>query len=445
MTSKSSSMLEKLRNRAAPVPDDDGKSVVIPLDKIRFDSAQPRTDFHHPDGHVTKDDEASLDELVESIKENGLIHPITVESVGDGSYRIVVGERRARAFLKLGRTTISAKIRDDLQNPKTRLIYQMAENVNRKGLKDSDTANSIRVLMEGTADVEPMTQTQIAKALGKSEGWVSRYVKYLDEELQRLWVRTGIADRVENLYRLSVLPVPVQVEIQRRVQLPEDDPDFLAKPLHRSIIDEFAREVKAAKKADTTRLTITPATATQAPSPQHSGVFKDVSPAADQQLSSVVSAPVGTTADNGLPTDPVARAFAEMAAQGHEAPTAPQQQKAEEETPSSGSTTNSRYQLPESHRAMILSQAGVTLNKPTQKAPSPSPAQPPVSVRARMASLQALLEKLEPEDQAALVGMEVSILLPGPLADRIAQTLTGEMVDPGEVPAVVQTELLKLQ
>ena len=62
-----------------------------------------------------------------------------------------------------------------------------------------------------------------------------------------------------------------------------------------------------------------------------------------------------------------------------------------------------------------------------------------------IASLQALLQKLEPEDLAAMVDMELNILLPGPLAERIANTLTGAMVDPSEVPAVVQTELAKLQ
>jgi hypothetical protein len=59
--------------------------------------------------------------------------------------------------------------------------------------------------------------------------------------------------------------------------------------------------------------------------------------------------------------------------------------------------------------------------------------------------LQALLLKLEPADQEALAGMQLSLNLPGPLAERIANALTGVVVDPSEVPAVVQNELVKLQ
>lgn len=56
-----------------------------------------------------------------------------------------------------------------------------------------------------------------------------------------------------------------------------------------------------------------------------------------------------------------------------------------------------------------------------------------------------MLQKLEPADQEALAVVQLSINLPGPLAGRIANALTGIVVDPSEVPAVVQNELVKLQ
>lgn len=422
MSTKKLSALEKLGRRAAPVADDE-KAVAIPLDKIRFDPTQPRQAFHHPDGRVAEDDEKDLDELAQSIEEQGLIHPITVESIGDGTYRVVVGERRTRAYLKLGRTTIQAKIRDDLTNPKKRLVYQVAENVNRKDLTDADMATSIRSLMEGTPVVEPMTQTQIAKALGKSEGWVSRYVKFGDEEQQRLWVLTGIADTVEKLYRLSILPMPVQAEIQRRVQLPEDDPEYLAKPLNRTVIDELAREAKAAKKAP-----LAPAVSPRGPeeydAPIHSAA----------QGSGESNAATG----DGIPNDPVSRAFVEMAEQGRTLNAA--HQNAGTQKPASVLTGGSVYKLPENDRANILGAASVTLNKSEKAA-----AQPPVSVRVPVASLQALLQRLEPAEREAMAGMQLSINLPGPLAERIANVLTGVVVDASEVPAVLQNELVKLQ
>ncbi|KWW32378.1 MULTISPECIES: ParB/RepB/Spo0J family partition protein [Cupriavidus] len=421
MITKKSSALEKLSRRAAPVADDDAKTFPISLDKIRFDAAQPRQAFHHPDGQVAQDDESAIDEMAQSIEGQGLIQPITVAPIGDGTYRVLVGERRTRAHLKLGRATILARIRDDLTDPKKRLIFQLAENVNRMDLTDADMARSIRRLMEGADGVEALTQTQIAKALGKSEGWVSRYVKFGDDELQRLWVQTGIADTVEKLYRLSILPMPVQAEIQRRVQLPQDDPEYLAKPLLRSVIDDLARDAKAAKRAPV---------ATVAP-PRN--VEELSAPTQPEQR----PGPADVAPGDGVPNDPVARAFAEMAEHGR---TLDSQQNANAQKPAPASTIGSAYKLPEGDRAKILNAVSVTLEKSEKAA-----AQPPVSVRVPVASLQALLQKLEPADQEALAGMQLSINLPGPLAERIANVLTGVMWDASEVPAVVQNELAKLQ
>lgn len=415
------SKLAILSKRAAPVADDEGKTVAIPLEKIRFDATQPRQEFHHPDGQVTDVAQLSLEELAASIEANGLIHAITVEPLGDGTYRVVVGERRTRAYLLLGKTTIQAKIRDDLRNPKTRLIYQVAENVNRSDLSDADMASSIRVLMNGSSEVEPMTQAQIAKELGKSEGWVSRYVKYGDEEQQRLWVQTGIADTVEKVYRLSTLPVAMQADIQRRVNLPNDDPQYLPKPLLRSVIDGYAQRSKSDKRA----------AAVQAES--QSSVAQPTSLSAsttqqEQQEQQSHNAPSDSAAQTETET------WTTLAGQG---------QKNAGKQVAAGSShagNNAAYTLTEEQRASILSKANVTPDTTVATA-----AQPPVSVRAPVASLQALLKKLTPEDLLALEKLQLSISLPGPLAARIASVLTGVMVEPSEVPAVVQNELVKLQ
>lgn len=419
MITKKSSALEKLGRRAAPVADDDAKSVAIPLEKIRFDPTQPRQAFHHPDGQVSEEDESGIEELAQSIDAQGLIEPITVESIGDGTYRVLVGERRTRAHLKLGRATILARIRDDLKDPKKRLLFQVAENVNRRDLSDADMARSIRELMEGKDGSEALTQTQIAKELGKSEGWVSRFVKFGDDEQQRLWVQTGIADTVEKVYRLSVLPMPVQADVQRRVQLPEEDPDHLSKPLLRSVIDNLAQEAKAAKKG-------TPTPTTSSPSTESFPI----------QPAGLHPTPPSVTNGDGA-NDPVHRAFEEMAEQGR-TPGALRAVDAPKSAPPS--SIGSGYTLPAGDRANILKAASVTVEASEKAA-----AQPPVSVRVPVASLQALLHKLDPADKEFMAGMQLNINLPGPLAERVANLLTGVMVDPSEVPAVVQKELAKLQ
>ena len=75
--------------------------VLIPVEKIRENPAQPRFYF----------DENELEGLMASIEENGLLQPITVTK-SDDCYRLIAGERRLRAFRKLGRTRIPAIVTD---------------------------------------------------------------------------------------------------------------------------------------------------------------------------------------------------------------------------------------------------------------------------------------------------------------------------------------------
>jgi len=409
---------QKPEGRVSPVAaSDKSRPVEIPLEKLRFDSTQPRQAFHHPDGRVSDDAAKAVQELAESIKSNGLIHPITVESVGDGTYRVIVGERRTRAHILLGKASILARVRGDLAKPKKRLVYQLAENVNREDLTDAEMSRSILELMKGGDDEPAMLQSEIAAYLGKSEGWVSRYVRFADTELQRLWVDTGIADSVENLYRLSILPVTAQADIRRRVQLPENDPEFIAKPIARAVIDEFARAAKIAK-----------ASASQSPAPVRppAPVHSPVAPAAEGGKG-------GEASSNE--SDPVSAQLEQMAWEGREPPVST--------TPASAPPMNpvtSGYQLPSGDRAQILARAGVVLQEGEG-----GPAQPPINVRGPMVSLQRLMDRLDPADREALALVQLSVSLPGPLAGRIANALAGVMVDEKEVPAVVQNELAKLQ
>jgi ParB/RepB/Spo0J family partition protein len=395
------------------------REIQIPLNKIVFDKDQPRSDFHHVDGQVEQTKQLSLEELAQSIRENGQIEPITVESLKDGTYRVLVGERRTRAHLMLGLPTIRASVNDSLVDgdPKDRLLFQLAENVNRDDLTEADMARNIQKLMKSENGSPAMTQTQIAKKLGKSEGWVSRYVRYGDEELQRLWVETGIADTVENLYRISVLPKHVQVDVQRRVLLDESDPEFLPRPLPRAVIDGLGRDAKAAKKAGNAGL----------PQTQSGSV-----PAGSATASSEKQSP--TTESTNLQSaskDEVAERLAQLAAEGQQG----QQQDAAK--PVLKTDDGAAYTLSEQGRADILKKAQVAVESSTT-------AQPPVSVRLNMASFQKLLETLEPAEVADLNAISLSLTLPGPLAHRIANTLAGVIVDPTEVPSVVQNEMAKL-
>ena len=419
--------MNALKNRMEPAK---GREMEIPLSKIVFDKDQPRSDFHHVDGQVESKKQLSLEELAQSIAENGQIEPITVESLEDGTFRVLVGERRTRAHLMLGKTTIRASINDSLVkgDPKDRLLFQLAENVNRDDLSEADMARNIQKLMKSEDGSPAMTQTQIAKKLGKSEGWVSRYVRYGDAELQRLWVDTGIADSVENLYRISLLPKATQVDIQRRVNLDPSEAEFLPIPLPRAVIDELSKKAKQAKQAaQTTAPASAPGASTQAaapapaPAPAPGQSAKAGSESTDAQANTLDQSPA-----TGL--DGVGQTLANLAADG---------QQTAAQSPAGSSDLTGAYSLSPQARADILSKAQVAVS-------SASTAQPPVNVRVSMASLQKLLGSLGEAEVADLSTVPLSLTLPGPLAQRIANSLAGVTVDPTEVPSVVQNEMAKL-
>ena len=412
-----SSALDKLSKRSAAVTSE--RILEIALDKVRFDPNQPRKAFHTLDGQVAEKDTAYIAELAQSIEAHGLIQEITVQEMADGTYLVVVGECRTRAHLLLNRKVIRAIIRNDLTDISQRLLYQLSENVNRQDLTDDELALSIRDLMKGSATAPAMTQVAIANTLGKSEGWVSRFVKFGDEELQRLWVKTGIADTVEKLYRLSILPKAVQVDVMRRVELPEGDSERLTKPLLRDVIDQLAREAKIAKRSE---LTAVPAVALPA------------APGVEQAKPFVVReyAQAGDDAGQAL-AQVVVDSFDEAQASALGAVVvAP--------VPL---VVSDKYVLPAEARAAILG----TIPDINDGAASREAVQAPVHCRVSVSNVLALLEvlKVNADVCGAFDGVQCELNIPGPLAQLIANQLVGVIVDRKEVPATVQMALAKLR
>ncbi|MCD5327937.1 ParB/RepB/Spo0J family partition protein [Chromobacterium piscinae] len=180
----------------------------IPLDKVRFDPNQPRQDFHTIDGEVADDVMQGLQELADDIKQQGLIHPITVCEMPDGFYEVVVGERRTRANLLNGETEILAKIRNDLISGTARKLYQLAENIQRQDLNEHDQARFIHELVK-SGEVQ---KQDLAKAFKKQPAWVTRYLSFADPILRVKWVDPGYVSKAWMLYALVQLPQHLQDE-----------------------------------------------------------------------------------------------------------------------------------------------------------------------------------------------------------------------------------------
>ena len=118
-----------------------GAIAQIEIDKIETNPFQPRTDF----------DESALSELAESIKNQGVIQPVTVRKMGYDKYQLISGERRLRASKLAGLKTIPVFIR--VANDEQMLEMALIENIHRENLNAIEVAISYQRLMIGRAHV----------------------------------------------------------------------------------------------------------------------------------------------------------------------------------------------------------------------------------------------------------------------------------------------------
>lgn len=135
----------------------------IPVDKIKTNPYQPRTDF----------DKNSLKELSESIANHGIIQPITVRDAGDGTFQLISGERRLQASKMAGLETIPAFVRkaDDPQMLEMALI----ENIQREDLNSIEIALSYQRLIDDCN----LKQEELAQRVSKERSTITNYLRLL--------------------------------------------------------------------------------------------------------------------------------------------------------------------------------------------------------------------------------------------------------------------------
>ncbi|MDF2376741.1 MAG: ParB/RepB/Spo0J family partition protein [Verrucomicrobiales bacterium] len=151
---------------------DSGERVLrVALDEVVPSPLQPRKRFH----------EENLDELVESIREHGVIQPLVVREV-DGKYELIAGERRWRASTKLGLEEVPIILRD----ASDRDVLEMAliENLQREDLDPLEEAEAYSRLAKDFG----LKQDEIAQRVGKNRATVSNAIRLLDldEQVQTL-------------------------------------------------------------------------------------------------------------------------------------------------------------------------------------------------------------------------------------------------------------------
>lgn len=152
-----------------------GNIVELELTNIEVNPFQPRTSFN----------EETLRELASSIRELGVIQPITVRKLGFNSYQLVSGERRFRASKLLGNETIPAYIR--IANDQESLEMALVENIQRQDLDPIEIAMSYQRLI----DEIQLTQEQMSERVGKNRSTIANYLRLL--KLDPI-IQTGMRD-----------------------------------------------------------------------------------------------------------------------------------------------------------------------------------------------------------------------------------------------------------
>lgn len=152
-----------------------GNIIEIELDKIEVNPFQPRTHFN----------EEALQELASSIKELGVIQPITVRKLKGNQFQLVSGERRFRASKLIGLETIPAYIR--IANDQEMLEMALVENIQRKDLDPIEVALSYQRMI----DEINLTQEEMSQRVGKKRSTISNYLRLL--KLDPI-IQTGMRD-----------------------------------------------------------------------------------------------------------------------------------------------------------------------------------------------------------------------------------------------------------
>ena len=156
----------------------DGSSAIneIEIDLISPNPEQPRRTF----------DEETLAELAASIRELGVIQPLSLRDAGDGTYQIIAGERRWRAAKLAGLSTLPAYVRTASDSEVTEMA--LIENIQREDLNAIEVALAFRKLI----DTYDLTQDRLSERLGKKRATIANHLRLLKLPAE---IQLGLRDR----------------------------------------------------------------------------------------------------------------------------------------------------------------------------------------------------------------------------------------------------------
>ena len=219
-------------NSMIPTDDDERGSVTgassineVKIAEIEANPDQPRRDF----------DEEALNELADSIKQIGVVQPITLRKLSEGKYQIVAGERRFRASQIAGLESIPAYIRE--VNESQLMEMALIENIQREDLNAIEEALAYQNLM----DKCDYTQDQLSERVGKKRATVANYLRLLrlPAEIQ-MAVKDKKIDMGHARALMSIEDPVAQLDVYNRI---------IAEGLSVRKVEELAKAIKEGGKA----------------------------------------------------------------------------------------------------------------------------------------------------------------------------------------------------
>lgn len=201
----------------------------IPISSIEANPFQPRSNF----------DEAALEELSVSIKELGIVQPLTVREVAAGRYQLIAGERRLRAAKMAGIESVPAFVRT--ADDRDMLELALVENIQREDLDAVEIAISFQRLMEEC----DLTQEQLSDRVGKRRSTVANYLRLLKLPAE---IQLGIRERVITMGHARTLVSIEDPKVQMEVYYKIRDNQLSVRQA-----EELVRQIQSGLTKDTAR------------------------------------------------------------------------------------------------------------------------------------------------------------------------------------------------
>lgn len=202
-----SALLKDPENDIKSIDDKNADKVVgnileVDIDSIEINPFQPRTNFN----------EEALQELASSIKELGVIQPITVRKLDFNKYQLISGERRLRASKLVGLTTVPAYIR--IANDNESLVMALVENIQRHDLDPIEIALSYQRLI----DEIQLTQEQMSERVGKKRSTITNYLRLLKlDPIIQTGIRDGFISMGHGRAIIGIEDLDVQSDIYQKI------------------------------------------------------------------------------------------------------------------------------------------------------------------------------------------------------------------------------------